>query len=273
MSRLTRRIAMLPVVTGSPPAYDADASAYFARMATDPGATRKGLINQLFLDLKAASVYSKADAITLLASHEASTGLLNLVSTSYPLSTVNGPTFTVDRGYQGDGSSSYLTVSGYNQSVAAGKQYATLSASVFVYVNASTAPTTANANDLVIGTSAADEGPRFAPFSAAGTTLGRLNGSGTNVTAATGVSTRLGIGGMSRTSSGSMDFYRSTTAVTVASTSTGNTGTTVRLLNQSGSVFSPDRVGAFWIGGGLSTTEAAAVITALTNYLTAIGAN
>ena len=46
------------------------------------------------------------------AAHSSQAALLNWVSTSYPSSTVNSPTFTTDRGYAGDGVSSYVA-SGY----------------------------------------------------------------------------------------------------------------------------------------------------------------
>jgi hypothetical protein len=160
-------------------------------MATDPDDTRKGLINTFILVLKAAGVYAKLDAIHLIASHEGATGLLNIKSSSWPLATVNSPSFTTDRGYAGDGITASLTVSGYNPSVSSGKLFAQNDASAGACVNSHPTPTTPNSSPI-IGADGADGRPRLIYLSAANQAAGRINGPGSNATATTNVSTTLG---------------------------------------------------------------------------------
>lgn len=57
----------------------------------------KVLINGLVED----GVFAKFDALYVLATQDATTALLNLVSSDYNATAVNAPTFTADEGYQG----------------------------------------------------------------------------------------------------------------------------------------------------------------------------
>lgn len=93
---------------GAGPVYDPDAEALFARFTTPPTDERKGIINTLIVALKTAGVWSKLDALYLMAAHDAQAARRNWVQDAYNLSAINGPTFTQDRGYAGNGSSSYL---------------------------------------------------------------------------------------------------------------------------------------------------------------------
>ena len=112
------RAALRAVLFGRP-AYTAQALALFARMSTEPDTTRKGVINTLISSLISAGVWDKLDALYLLAAHDAQAARLNWKSTSFNCTAVNSPTFTTDRGYAGDGSTSYLDT-GYAPSTAGG---------------------------------------------------------------------------------------------------------------------------------------------------------
>jgi hypothetical protein len=89
--------------------YDPDAAAVFARMTTPPSDTRKGLLNANLLAHKAGNVWPKTDVRWILAAADAQAARLNWKSASFTLTPVNAPAFTADRGYTGDGTSSYLT--------------------------------------------------------------------------------------------------------------------------------------------------------------------
>lgn len=255
-------------------AYDPDAVAYFASMTVQPDATRKGLINSAFLSLKAAGVYAKLDTLHLVAAHDAQAARLNIKGAAYSLTVVNAPTFTVDRGYQGDGVSASLVITGYNPSVADGKLYTLDSAAVGAWANAHPAPTTANTSAL-IGTNGADGGPRMIPLSAASQMQCRMNQTSSSTNVALAANTRLGFHGMSRPSAAGYDAYAgSATPIPVAVVSSSPIGATqIGFFSQSGSLFSQDRVGATFAGGGLSQAEMASVYNTLNTYLTAIGAN
>ena len=93
--------------------YEPEATALFARMTVQPDMTRKGLINTLIKSLKTAGVWAKLDVLHVLAAHDAQAARRNWIADLYNLTAVAAPTFTTDRGYQGDGTSSYLTTGGY----------------------------------------------------------------------------------------------------------------------------------------------------------------
>ena len=90
------------------PRYLAQAKALFARMTVPPSSARKKLINQTIGDFLDAGVYQKSDAIYMMAAHDAQAARLNWIDSVYNLSEVGSPSYTVDSGYQGNGSSSYL---------------------------------------------------------------------------------------------------------------------------------------------------------------------
>ena len=62
------------------------------------------LINGLVADL----VWSQLDLLYILATQNSTVALLNLTSSSFPLSAINAPTFAADQGYTGNGSNSAL---------------------------------------------------------------------------------------------------------------------------------------------------------------------
>lgn len=93
---------------GGGESYDPAAEALFARMSSQPTGGRKSAISNLIKALKAASIWSKFDAFYIFAAHDSQAALLNWVSTNFNATAVNSPTFTTDRGFSGDGYSSYL---------------------------------------------------------------------------------------------------------------------------------------------------------------------
>lgn len=88
--------------------YGAEATALFARMTVQPSDARKALIDGLISDLKSAGVWSKLDAFYMFAGHSEAESLLNWIENDNDATLVNSPTFTVDRGFTGNGSSSYI---------------------------------------------------------------------------------------------------------------------------------------------------------------------
>lgn len=87
---------------------NAEASSLAARFATPPTDARKALIDNLVGSLKTASVWSKMDALYVIAAADAQAARQNWIADQYNLSAVSSPTFSPDRGYTGDGASSYL---------------------------------------------------------------------------------------------------------------------------------------------------------------------
>ncbi|MCG6111338.1 MAG: hypothetical protein MEQ74_04005 [Paracoccus sp.] len=116
--------------------YDPDAEALFARFLTDPGTDRKDLINLQFIAGKATTWWSKLDALWVFAAHGPEAGRLNWLSTRFNCQPVNNPTFTVDRGYAGNGTNSYINTQ-FNPSVEAplGAKFQLLDASFGIRCN------------------------------------------------------------------------------------------------------------------------------------------
>jgi hypothetical protein len=91
--------------------YDADAEAYFAAMSVEPDATRKGLLNDLIVGLKADSIWAKLLGLWVFAAHDEQAARVNAKTPAQVLTAVNSPAFTTDRSYAGDGATSYLATS------------------------------------------------------------------------------------------------------------------------------------------------------------------
>lgn len=87
--------------------YEAEAVALFARMTVQPDATRKGLINAVIKSLKASGCWSLLRALYVEAAHDQQAGRLNWIGNTNTLTLVAAPNFLADRGFAGDGSTSY----------------------------------------------------------------------------------------------------------------------------------------------------------------------
>jgi hypothetical protein len=250
--------------SGGGAGFDADASALFAAMTTPPTAARKTLINTCIVSLKAAGVWTKLDAFYMTAAETSQAARLNWKAPSVAtLSAVNSPTFTIDRGYQGDGVSAHLD---NGVLVTAGANYSLNSASVLGWVNTSS---TGNGRSEV---------------GAGGTGTLSLNsraGSGNpsiaindNTGGGIAVPTSVGLTAGTRTTAANTNIYKNGVllgAITPASTAmpTGN----MTVLKNGSTNFSPRRVAAAAIGGALTDADHLAAYNALNTYLTAIGGN
>lgn len=265
MSKLTRRVAIKAKIVGV--SYDTDAQAYFTAMSTQPNSTRKGLINTLILDLKSAGVWSKLDWLCLFASHDSQSGLLNAKNPSKTFSAVNSPTFTADRGFTGDASTSYLQ-SGENYN-AAGSAFSLNDMHAGAYINAEGA---ASGVRPLLGQSGS--GTRVAISSQKGSTTGGTTRIADNVSSSYTQpdSTRKGHRVITRRDSSNKHiFINGSNKQSFAVASTG-TGTAMWVL-LSTTTYTDDQVAAFHSGIQLSDSEIAALHTALHTYMTAIGAN
>jgi|GEM_PF-1154588 len=246
-----------PTIGGS---YDTDAAAAFAAMSVQPDDTRKGLYDALVVGLKADGLWSKIEWLSLIAAHDAQAGRLNLKTPSESLSAVNSPTFTIDRGYTGDGASAYLDT---------GKNYSAFTLALqndqhWLFVNraAVTPANTQHALGIASGTQAINI--QFA------TNTGVRCG---NTSAATFTdASKVGRYLCTRTGSAGFDVYKDGSLVTSpVVASAARNASPIRLLGHA-SFYSTAQVSAFCIGGGLSSGEAAALDARIATYLTAIGA-
>jgi hypothetical protein len=242
-------------------------------MSVKPTGPRLGLYNELIHDLKIAGVWAKLDALYLLAAHDAQAARLNIRDPgSFDLTAVSSPTFTTDRGYAGDGSTSYLDPD-FVPSVALG-QFAQDSCHLGVWSRTDSA-----ANVVDIG--GRFDGSTRQSFIQIRTGVdqmaGRLNQNAASLNTAGSISS-VGHFLRTRTGAAASDNYKA--GVAFGSTAnTASTGLTDRKIligalqnGASVALHSARQYAAAHIGGGLTSQDAAALYAALHAYLAAVGA-
>ncbi len=251
----------------------AQAAALIARMSPAASAPRSGQIFTLVAALVAAGVWQKLDALYLLAAHSAQAARLNWIADQYNLTAVNSPTFTADRGYQGNGTSSYLDT-GFVPAVAGGR-FAQNSAAMGLWSRTDSlglygdmGQNTAHAAIIACRyTSPSDN-----TFRAIANTVSGGGGLSDSV-----CTNSLGFFAWSRTGAAvGQKYINGAPSATIVSASTGlgNLPVFVGAINSSGAPvqLSPRHYAAVFIGGGLTPGENAALYSALLAYLTAVGA-
>jgi hypothetical protein len=249
---------------------DPDAVTLIAAMTTTPDAARQQLISDHIVALKADGVWSQLDIYYILAAHDTQASRLNWKSPGDFTLTANGTiTFTVDRGWQGDGSTGYLNT-GWIPATH-GVNYALDDASFGVYSRTDTDQSSedggcrdaANTNVLAVATKAANQA------------FARINQDGA------------AISGASVSSAGLFAVRRASTAVTllrngggllsgtVVSTSRPNYSVFIGARNTAGvaSLRTTRQYASAFTGAAMSEAQQLALYDALQNgILAAVGA-
>lgn len=272
--------AALPVSfgppTGAPPAaaFEPEAVALFAAMTTPPTDARKALINACIVALKDSGVWDKLDTLQMLAAADSQAALLNWKDpATFTAVPQNAPTFTVDRGYAGNGSTSYLKT-GFNPTTAPSPKYVQNSA----HISLTDRTARAAADTVQIGAYV----PSVIFMAELGTRLsgdvyvGRLNTGTAQAVANTSSDGRFL---SSRTASNSTQAYRNGTTLGAAANGVSSAPVSLEFYvcgmnnNGAGLAFpSDDQIAQYSIGGALNSTEAAAFDAAIAAYLTGVGA-
>lgn len=242
--------------------YSADALAYFARMSVQPDAVRKKLIDTTISALKVAGTWSKRSGIYLIAAHDAQSGRLNLKSDTFNLSVIGSPSWTVDRGYQGDGTGAYLDT-GYNLA-SGGGLYQQTSANVAAW-----SLTSAISAGSLIGAFVGGTGVNINQRGTSDAYTARVNGA-----SAIGTTNTDGSGYYSANRSGTAVRSGKNGVAIVLGTQAADAlvNMTLRILTASGTSFRADRVAFAAFGGSFTEAEEAAEYAAIRTYLQALGA-
>ncbi len=262
-----RTAALTAVLSGAAAiTYSAEAAVLFARMTIAPSATRKGQIDTLIRALKTAGVWTKMDVFRVHAAHDAQAARLNWASTSYDAAAVNSPTFTTDRGYTGDGATSYLD-SGFNPATAGGL-FAQDKAHMGVWCGTDVTASV----QIDVGNSRSRINSRSAGNAAiAGNTI---TGSNVLLPAATSV----GHTCWSRTISTEFETSKNGTVLTSSAVASAALNSlpyyelAIAAAGPAAGNFSTRRVQATHWGSDLTAAERTAVYDALAAYMTAVGA-
>jgi len=246
---------------------NAEASALVARMTTAPTRLRKQRIDTLVGSLKTAGVWAKLDALYVMAAHDAQAARLNWIADVFNLTAVSAPTFTADRGYAGDGSTSYLDT-GFNPATASTPNYVQDSAHYGWWVQDGSA---AAVNDFGNTNSRGNSAASSTSITA------RINGaSGLNATV-TDADRPLGWTCVARPDSANMEIIcelEAADTTAIASQTPTSANFFIGCFNSAGSPssFSTRRYAAVHFGEYLDDTERDATRNALSTYLQAVGA-
>lgn len=252
--------------------YCSESIALFAAMTVKPDGSRRKLIDQTVRSLKNSGVWYKLDCLYATAAHaEQAAGLNWIRPGQFTLGIGTVPTFTVDRGYQSNGTTSYAN-SLWNPTTAAGffaQDYH------FLVVYCSTDP--GNGTDSVVGNNSNLLTPRVIA-----TTFRSRSATGSNTTSTVAAA---GVGMIGLTRNGTPLTYRAMETSGVIQqhsvTSVGLCNSTFMICAENSSTSGGTTPAAFstrtvaWTawGGGLSDAEMIAMRTAALAYLTPIGAN
>ncbi len=255
--------AKRPAAAGN---YEAEATALFARMTTQPNATRKGHINTMIVSLKngatcSCSVWALLDGLWIMAAHEQDTAKLNWISTSNAITLTDAPTWAADQGYTTDGSNDSVDLN-YNPASSALSQ--TNSATFFTKFH-----NNVQASASVTGNYNGTSGQSLNPRNTSDAINYRINQSSTT-TVASQTDAR-GLLLVTRTGSSTTEGYRDGASLGAGSAgSSSEISANLRLGVVNGTFF-PQRFSAAGAGAGFTDAQAFDLSTAINTYMTAIG--
>ncbi|MDZ4057134.1 MAG: RHS repeat domain-containing protein [Polynucleobacter sp.] len=235
---------------------DADVAAYFAAMAVQPDATRKGLISALIAGLKADGLWTKIAWLSLLASHTEQAALLNVKVPSKTATAINGTgTFSANLGYTGNGSL-YLDAE------------APTTSGIYTQNSAFSAFWKNNTAGSILAGQVFTSSKNYLTT---GTLSGRINAA-SNVSS--GASFSRGLALITRNSASQQTFYiNGGSGITVSSTSAAPANFSSWLFGAEFS-YSSGGSSAMWAwGSGLTGADSVNFYNRINTYLTAIGAN
>jgi hypothetical protein len=239
-----------------------EAQAVAAAFTTPPTNARKSLIDNWFTTVKAAGALGLLDAMYMLAAADNQAARINWKApASYTLSPVNSPAFAVDRGYTGDGSSSYLDT-GFNAATAGGS----------FSLNSGHQAIFSRTDGAISTTEFGTINNRLFARTAANQFSGRMMVN--SITTAAASLTGIGHFCMSRTISSSFNFFfngGTPTASADASSSLTPANFWIGASSSTGS-FSTRQIAGCHFGAGLTQAQNAAIYNATLSYLQAVGA-
>lgn len=267
----TNGVAPDGVATSDPTAevMDARAAAYFARRGTQPTTARKTVYNTLFRALRSGAVSGsdiipKLDYLKLEATDNQADALLNLVSSSFPSTLVNAPTFTADLGFDTNGTNSYVDM-GLTPSTGGG-QYTQNSMSIgfFSRKSGQHASTAYGWND---GTRRSTISPRTSADMFAGAPQ-NPSGSVTQIASTDGY----GFFAINRSGATALQLYKNGASVGSAATGSAVLVTaSLKVGSGAAATFVVAQVSATYAGASLTANEHLDLYNAIRAYLTSVG--
>lgn len=242
--------------------FDTDYQAVLDRASslgyTAPSAAQQTLQNTLVTDLKTAGVWDKLDVFYVFATDgDSDYATLNWVApSSFQATKINSPTFTADEGFTGDGSSAYLDTN----------------------LNAQSDTTNYTLNDASFGGYVWDFQQNPFGSTSASIALRRPDAANNSNKIQSGTpttnpvpSTTTGLVGLSRPNSTTHYGLDASGSVDTSgvSTSTSLQNANFTILRRSAS-YGSGKVGLFWAGAHLTSTEWSDYVDAVDTYIAAL---
>ena len=262
------RPALFNILTARVP----EADLLIDTMTVRPQGNRAFLISDTIRRLKAADVWAKLDVLWMLAAHDAQAGRLNWKApASFALTEVNSPTFTADRGYAGNGTTSYLNT-GWDAATN-GVNFSQNSASVFAWNRTSR-------GTALLQLVGSESFGTVADISI----LPRYTGDTTilNVQSETAMTPSIaasdGFWAANRSGASAQEGYRngasvSSGAQTSLATTTIDVYFIARNINGTADRFSTDQIAAAGLGSSLTAAQHGALYAITQSHLQAVGAS
>jgi hypothetical protein len=246
---------------GGAPALQAETVALLAAMTVQPSAGRQTLIDNLIIALKSAGLWTKCDLFYVLAAHDAQAARINWITPAQVLS-VNGTcTFTTDRGYISDGTTGWLGA-GVNWNALPTFRVNNGSLSTWCQNEAT------NANPI-IGSSTTNRNS-INPRAAAGQVGTRCN---TSSQALTAVAASRGQALVQRAASTDYNVYKDGAfLINIVATSAATVAEEVMLLRHLATFNGSHILASAHVGVSLNATEIGQLYSALSTYMTGVGA-
>jgi lysophospholipase L1-like esterase len=233
---------------------------------TLPNDVQKSLENQIIDDLETSGIWYKLDTFAYLSTDGSSAYALIDWKRLTPYTPVNNPTFTLNEGFEGNGTSSYINTN-YNPLTDA-VNFQLNNASIGVYIRR--APAVPSGTKAVYGTGET-QGITLLPHFTTNCSI-RLNAS-----TAVGVlaDDQLGMWVISRPSSSNTTLYRRGKVNSLPRVSTGISDRDIFLLrrNDATPMYWGGQISAFFAGASLNEIEAKTLTASLENAIDGGGGN
>lgn len=226
-----------------------------AAMTTPPSAGRQTAIRTLHAVV--ASLRGKLSAFYVPAADSEQAGQLNWLAANYPLTPVNSPTFTQDRGYNGDAATSYCTTN-FNPTHALDK-FALNSATMGAFLL-----TSGVSNASAAGNSNARLGRSTGAF-------GSRANDGTSTTTARSNTFPAHVCWVRDNAN---DYVRYENGVAIATQSTASTSMFDAAFDicRVGATYTANRIAAYYFGSALTAAEVLTLHNAILAYMQTVGA-
>jgi len=258
---------------------DPDAAAYIARFTVEPDSTRKNAINDLFIAIKTAGVYSKLDMLFVpKKAQDSQSGLLDLKRHSGSASITGSASWDFDLGFVGVAGSGNYVNTNYTPFAdhSGGVTANNFGLGAYVTRHATTSPSVASPGVLVAYGSAILNRTALVVYgneSTSSLTGSFIHGSGDKISGST-------ISGdwffyLARLAKNDLRAYKN-----ASQTSTNTTNNEDRQLSNAsircnvstgnGTTGQPSASGAQWAGEPLTEVEQSALKLALDNYFSAL---